>query len=164
MLMEDQRDSYSQFYERNANLVYAVALSYLRHREDAEDCSADVFAQVFEQKLTFESIEHERAWLVTAVRNRCRNRVKHWFQSRRDEMPENGRSDEAAVQLRMTMDAIAEMPEKYRLPLVLCAVQGYSTAETAKMLQTNESTITTRISRARKILRKKLEGGEMNEA
>lgn len=161
MHMDDQREQYSAFYERNANLVYAVALSFLRHREDAEDCTADVFAQVFEQKLTFESETHERAWLVTAVRNRCRNRVKHWFQSRRDEMPENGRSDEAAVQLRLTMNVISEMPEKYRLPLVLCAVQGYSTAEAANILGTNESTITTRISRARTLLRKKLEGGEM---
>lgn len=151
---------FKAFYERNIDLVYAVAMSYLHNAADAEDAAADVFAQVLEQNISFENQQHERAWLVTAVKNRCKNRLTHWSNKRRDdEIPEQPTSDNAVVELRETMSAIGMLPDKYRLPLVLCAIQGYSVSETANILKINESTVTTRINRARTKLSHLLEGG-----
>ncbi len=155
--------AYTALYERNADMVFAIALSYLRSREDAEDVVADVFAQIFEERTEFQNLQHERAWLITAVKNRCRNHLRHWSRKQRtdEEIPEQVRSDEAKVRLHTVMDIIAQMPERYRLPLVLHTIQGYSVSETAQILNTKESTITTRISRAREILNKKM-GGELS--
>jgi RNA polymerase sigma-70 factor (ECF subfamily) len=52
--------------------------------------------------------------------------------------------------------AIATLPERYRAPLVLRDVEGKSYVEIAEILQTNEGTIKSRISRARALLREKL--------
>lgn len=52
--------------------------------------------------------------------------------------------------------AIATLPEKYRAPLVLRDVEGKSYDEIARILETSEGTIKSRISRARSLLRDKL--------
>ena len=153
-----QADAFQQLYERHASLVYSIALSYLRVPADAEDVTADVFVQILEDEITFSDDDHARAWLITAVRNRCKNLLKSWRRSRRTD-PEKvtaQTSDEDKRALSEALDAIAALPERYRLPLLLTAVEGYSTAETAQLLHCNESTVRTRISRARAIVRKKL--------
>ncbi|MCX7640088.1 MAG: sigma-70 family RNA polymerase sigma factor [Pyrinomonadaceae bacterium] len=52
--------------------------------------------------------------------------------------------------------AVASLPEKYRLPLVLCDIEGKSYQEVAEILNLGLGTTKSRISRARGILKKKL--------
>jgi len=52
--------------------------------------------------------------------------------------------------------AISTLPEKYRAPLVLRDVEGKSYDEIARILETSEGTVKSRISRARGFLRDKL--------
>ena len=52
--------------------------------------------------------------------------------------------------------AISTLPEKYRAPLILRDVEGRSYEEIAGILQTNEGTVKSRISRARGFLREKM--------
>ena len=52
--------------------------------------------------------------------------------------------------------AICTLPEKYRAPLVLRDVEGKSYEEIARILETSEGTVKSRISRARGFLRDKL--------
>ncbi len=120
--------------------------------------TADVFIQIIEDDIQFEDDNHARAWLITAVRNRCKNQLKSWHRRLRTDADtirlETSDTDKRA--LSEAMAAIAALPERYRLPLMLTAVEGYSTAEAAQMLHCNESTVRTRISRARALIRKKL--------
>jgi RNA polymerase sigma-70 factor (ECF subfamily) len=52
--------------------------------------------------------------------------------------------------------AISTLPEKYRAPLILRDVEGRSYEEIARILQTSEGTVKSRISRARDFLREKM--------
>ena len=52
--------------------------------------------------------------------------------------------------------AIGTLPEKYRAPLILRDVEGRSYDEIAKILETSEGTVKSRISRARGFLREKM--------
>ena len=63
-------------------------------------------------------------------------------------------TEDLTPELHDVMEAMLRLPEKYRLPLMLFAVQGYSVHETAEILHLNESTVRTRIARARAIIRK----------
>ncbi len=54
--------------------------------------------------------------------------------------------------------AIATLPEKYRAPLILRDVEGKTYEEISHILDTNEGTIKSRISRGRNLLREKLRG------
>ena len=48
---------------------------------------------------------------------------------------------------------VEELDEKYRLPVYLYYFEGYNSAEIAKMLHINASTVRSRLSKARSILR-----------
>lgn len=52
--------------------------------------------------------------------------------------------------------ALFSLPEKYRVPLVLTALQGCTLAEAAAMLRMPLNTVKTRVSRARKILKQEV--------
>ncbi|RMG06079.1 MAG: sigma-70 family RNA polymerase sigma factor [Acidobacteria bacterium] len=54
--------------------------------------------------------------------------------------------------------ALSSLPEKYRLPLILCDIEGLSYQEIAGILKLRIGTIKSRISRGRKLLKEKLRG------
>lgn len=153
---EAQSDIFAALYQQHANYIYSIALSYLKNPEEAEDAVADVFVQLLESGKSFPDEIQARAWLTVVIRNRCRNILKSWAHRKRDvssdmeSMPAAGQNPE----LKAVMEAIYRLPERYRLPLMLFAVEGYSIRETAGILHLNESTVRTRIARAREIIRK----------
>ena len=145
--------AFTGLYARYAGFVYAVALSDLRNPADAEDVTADVFMQLLESDTRFPSEASARKWLIVCTRNRCKNLRSSWVRRQRadaevlEQIPVQ--PDSSGARLSQAMEAMGRLPEKYRLPLMLCAVQGYSVRETAEMLGLNESTVRTRIERAR---------------
>ncbi len=156
MQTAEQNDFFSALYRQHVNTVYSIALSYLKNPAEAEDVTSDVFVQLLESGISFPDEAQARAWLITVTRNRCKNHLKHWLRRRRasEEVMEQIPVESAAPELRQVMDAICKLPERYRLPLMLFAVEGYSVRETAEMLGLNESTVRTRIARAREMIRK----------
>ena len=156
MQTAEQNDFFSALYRQHVNTVYSIALSYLKNPAEAEDVTSDVFVQLLESGISFPDEAQARAWLITVTRNRCKNHLKHWLRRRRasEEVMEQIPVESAAPELRQVMDAICKLPERYRLPLMLFAVEGYSVRETGEILHLNESTVRTRIARAREMIRK----------
>ena len=64
-------------------------------------------------------------------------------------------NEELSIHLK---DAILSLPEKYRLVVVLRDLEGFSTAETAQILNLKDSNVKVRLHRARLFLREKLKG------
>ncbi len=159
MRSTEENEAFSAFYRRHADFVYGIALSFLRVPADAEDAAADVFLKILETDMRFEDDAHARAWLTVAVRNRCKNLLKSWVRTSRTEIDQLSEPAEEQPDSRLseTLTALYGLPERYRLPLLLFAVQGFSVTETASILKLKESTVRTRIQRARKLLRKALE-------
>ena len=60
-------------------------------------------------------------------------------------------------------EAIVTLPEKYRLVIVLRDIEGFSTAETAQILNLSDANVKVRLHRARLFLRDKLKGYFENE-
>ena len=59
---------------------------------------------------------------------------------------------------RVVRQVVQKLPDKYRIPILLYYMEELSIAEIAGMLQMSENTVKTRMRRAKKILREKLEG------
>ncbi len=151
-----QDEAFTELYRKYANFVYSIALSYIKEPAEAEDVTADVFVRLLESDISFPDEIHARAWLATVVRNRCKNLLRHWMRKKREkeEVMEQIPVSDQSAELHQVTDALMQLPEKYRLPLMLFAVEGYSVKETADILHLNESTVRTRIARARGIIRK----------
>ncbi len=144
-------------YGRRFGMVYQICLVLMKNVPDAEDAAQNVFRRVMERDQTFRDPEHEKAWLIVAARNECRNQLKHWWRTRRA-------GEEALDSLvweqprdREVWDQVAALPGPQRLALYLHYYQGYTTGEIADMLGENPSTVRSRLVQARKKLKLKME-------
>ena len=149
-------------YDRLARLfiddVYRAALSVCRSREEAEDAVQSAFLKLLTADTKFNGDEHARRWLIRVAVNSSLNSMKSFWRrnvSFFDELegePEAMSSDE-----RWLLDEVGRLPPKYSSALHLYYYEGYSCAEIAQMLDISESSVQTRLMRARKMLKKNLE-------
>lgn len=151
------REEIASIYRRQFKMVYQICLVMMKSVPDAEDAAQTVFRRVMERDMHFRDPEHEKAWLIVTARNECRDQLKHWWRTRREdgavldtltwEQPEDG----------LIWEQVAALPEKLRLVLYLHYYQGYATGEIAQMLEENPSTVRSWLVRARKKLKLRLE-------
>ena len=149
----------TELYQRHVDTVYRVCYSYMKNRADTEDMVQDTFIKLISSGVLFQSAEHEKAWLIVTASNLCKNALRHWWRRREnlDDYAGLGREDDPPDEV---MEAITKLPTVYKDAVFLYYYEGYSTAEIAGLLQCRESTVTTRLFRAREKLRDVLKEAE----
>lgn len=86
----------TQIYLRQADTVYRVcALFFPGSGADAEDAVQSTFLRLMKYRTTFESREHEKAWLIVAASNVCRRMLANGWR-RRVDMDEGAAERQAA--------------------------------------------------------------------
>ena len=135
-----------ELFERYGDAVFRLAWSCTGSRQDAEDVTQTVFLKVLERRPDLEPGK-ERAWLFRVAVNECRSLWRR-LKLRRTEPLE-----EALALLRQVM----ELKAGEREILYLIYYEGFSTRETASLLGISQTAVTTRLQRARKKLRERLE-------
>jgi RNA polymerase sigma-70 factor (ECF subfamily) len=147
--------------------------------QDAEDMVQDTFLNVFRYLKDFRFESKFRNWLYRIATSTCiKKRRKSKFAPERElsldeflakeetEIPrdlpqwaaqplESILNEELASTIRT---AILNLPEKYRMVLILRDVEGFSTSETGQILNLTEANIKVRLHRARLFLREELKG------
>jgi RNA polymerase sigma-70 factor (ECF subfamily) len=155
-----------------------------RDHSDAEDMVQDTFLNVFKYLKDFRYETKFKNWLYKVAASTCiKKRRKSKFAPERElSLDEFLPSDEAeAVDhvpnwAQMPLDrllneelagavhqGILAIPRKYRMVIVLRDIEGFSTAETAQILNLSESNVKVRLHRARLYLREKLKGYFKND-
>ena len=149
-------------YERQYSRVYRIAMLYLKNSSDAEDVVQSIFLKYMEKQISFQDLDHERAWFITAVRNQCKDVLKNFWRRKVDfgELPE--KVTEEAVESDL-ISFILKLSAKYREVLYLYYYEEYSVREMSGILGRNESTIQTQLATARGKLKKLIEGKERAE-
>lgn len=140
---------------RYTPLLLHIAYSYLGNAAEAEDIVQEVFLTYYTKAPSFESREHEKAWLLRVTGNKCKNIIKsNWFRKilLKEETPQYTEEFHSE-----TMDAIQELPVKYREVICLFYVEGYTIKEIAELLHRTSSAVGTQLNRARKKLKMELE-------
>jgi RNA polymerase sigma-70 factor (ECF subfamily) len=156
----DTERGIKDIYERHVDTVYRVSFALMGNKQDAEDVTQSVFIKLLECGKTFADREHEKAWLITAARNQCRDMHRKWWRRkviRLDQFPNHG-ENAGAARLADLEDKLRKLPPSSRLLLYLYYYEGYKLAEIGTMLNLNLNTVKTRIRTARKRL--KLEMGD----
>ena len=148
------RYSTQEAFEKYRDNIYAIAFNYFRNRQDAEDAVQEVFLKYVLRGAVFESVEHERAWLII---NECKNvTLSSWFKKREPLADyEQSLCFEEAEESRL-FESVMALPRKYRSVLHLFYYEDYSVREIGELLGISESAVTTRLARGRNKLKKEL--------
>ncbi len=156
--------SVQDIYNDHADRVYRLARLYMKNHHDSEDVVQDVFVILIRQLRagkSFESREHEKAWLIVTTGNLCKNKLRD---KRRTELPLEDYDQLPAMDRdRFALyEAILALPDNYKSAVYLFYYEGYHTEEIAAMLQERPATIRTWLSRARKRLKNELGGADFD--
>jgi RNA polymerase sigma-70 factor (ECF subfamily) len=153
---EGDKEAFATLVRRHSRRVFAVCLGMLGEVPDSEDAVQDVFLRGMINLHALRDEEKFAGWIVQMARNHCRDilrkRRRHRLLSQPD-LQAAGTDDESS-DLHV---ALAGLPEEYRLPLMLFYFDGRSTKSVANALSLSQAGACTRLSRARKQLRRLLE-------
>lgn len=164
-----EESKYSKLVQKYSDMVYRIAFSYMKNREDAEDIYQNVFLKLF-NKRDFLDMEHEKRWLIRVTMNECHSLYRSPWKRRRqacedlDILLEEQQVQTQSVQKQTSSDELEEVTdmlnaisEKYSIVLYLYYYEEYSTKEIAQILRRKESTVRTQLMRAKELLRKKMD-------
>ena len=152
----------TELYQRHADTVWRVCVSFMRNTQDAEDLVQETFLKVLSGNPAFASPEHEKAWLIVTASNLCKNALKR--RCRRDEPLDAAENLAAPERERPPLaEAVLALPAEWKAAVYLHYYEGYTTKEIAALLDCPHATVRTRLARARKKL-KELLGGDFDEA
>ena len=102
----------------------------------------------------FSSDGHEKAWLIKVASNICRDILK--LRSRTTELDEETLNTIAAADSGSNiLEALMQIPDKFRIVLTLHYIEGYKTDEIAEMIGKTSSAVKMRLAKGRKLLEEK---------
>ncbi len=151
------REAFSQLYDRFSSLVYSLAMRMLRMSSDAEDLLQEVFVQVWHQANRYsEERGTPEAWIVNIARSRAIDKLRSIRRMERSfiltddpakaESSDNVESSAAESEPKLTMNsALANLPEAQRKVLELAYFDGLSQSEIADRLKEPLGTVKTRM-------------------
>ncbi|MDE7243632.1 MAG: RNA polymerase sigma factor [Oscillospiraceae bacterium] len=147
-------DEITDIYNRHVNTVYRICFSFMKNAADTEDMVQETFLRLLSSGKSFQSAEHEKAWLIVTASNACKDVLKNWW--RRNETLDTCRdlSREDPFEADGILSAVMKLPPDYKTVIYLYCCEGYKTPEIAKMLRCPQSTVRSRLARARKLLEK----------
>ncbi|MGD8835692.1 MAG: sigma-70 family RNA polymerase sigma factor [Desulfobacteraceae bacterium] len=172
-IQSGQIERFPELVKRYERLLYNFGLKMCGESQDAEDVVQDTFLNVFKYLKGFRYETKFKNWLYRIASSICiKKRRKSKFAPDRELSLDDFLPDEASVENRapawatLPLDqllneelgrtiksAILELPEKYRIVLVLRDIEGFSIDESAQILKLTPSNIKVRLHRARLYLR-----------
>jgi RNA polymerase sigma factor (sigma-70 family) len=153
--------AFTELVRRHGPMVHGVCRRLLIHAEDVEDAFQATFMVLVRKADSIRKRDSAASWLYgVALRVARRARVALGRRREREQRaarPEAITPDEAWHELRPALDAtVALLPEKYRVLVVLCYMEGKTYEEAARLLALAKGTVSTRLSQAREMLRRQL--------
>ena len=169
-------ERFEAFVRTYQDMVFATAVRLLGNPAEAEDVAQTVFLKAFEQFETLSSSPAAAGWLRTVARNTCLNHLSR-YRSRWRFFSELGPSDaeaepgfaaslagtdspartlEQADDRERLEQALRQLPEHQRVPLVLFHFEDASYEEIARTLRISLAKVKTDIHRGREALRQQL--------
>lgn len=150
----------------HSRLIFRIAYSVVRNRDDAEDVVQEVFLRL--AKHGTNGIDDPKAWISRVAWRVSVDRYRKFVREPREEFDEKFHApvalaadgEQAAISQQMLalLDRlIATLPRKEREALLLTSVEELTSAEAAKVLGASETSIRGRVFRARQRLSEKLQ-------
>ena len=162
---------FNEIARNNVDALFRVAYTYVQNEQLAEDIVQDVFLKAFERKEQFRFEADYKTYLIRMTINRSHDMLRSW--SYRNFVLSNTftnlfRFENSAEEVVLSESENTELAKiilklkpKYREVIFLYYYYDYDVHEIASVLQTSVNTVKTRLVRARKQLKDKMNGEEV---
>ena len=161
------RGAFDELVLANADRLYAVVLRFTADPDEAEEVMQEAFLRAWRSIARFQGRSAFFTWLYRIGINEAKRRAGRrpppgketsLEDSPIDQAPDWSEAPEVRAEqgdLRRTLEeAIRELPDSYREPLVLRDIEGLSTREAAEMMELGEAAFKSRLHRARMTVRR----------
>jgi RNA polymerase sigma-70 factor (ECF subfamily) len=156
-------EAFASLVRRYDRAVYHLACRTLRDTEEARDVAQETFLKAYRSLRTFRPNAKFSTWIFSIAYHACCDRLNRRKRFAAEELPERadpGPGPEHRVialdEAQRLRDAIAQLPEKYRIVVTLYHLQGRQYEEIAQVLGLPMGTVKTHLFRAKEQLRKLL--------
>lgn len=155
--MSTEQDT-KELFDRYSDMVYRIAVSYGNSVHSAEDIVQEVFLRYLKKQPCFENAEHEKAWFIRVTVNCCKSvfssawnkRICPLEEAEYYTMPFQQPDDHALYEI------LSGLPPKYRIVLYLRYYEEYQVQEIASLLGISPNLASTRLLRAKKLMKAQL--------
>jgi len=154
---------------RYKDMVYGIALTHTRNKQDAEDVFQEVFLTYHRKQPSFNTDERRKAWLIVTTINCARQITSSSWQKKviplHEQIAEqhNVRTGEEQFRFRteeqdMVFEALQELPARYKSVIYLHYFEDLSIAQISSILGIESGTVKVQLYRGRVLMREKLKG------
>ena len=155
--MVPKQEYIEQLIEEYGDMVFRLAISRVKSKEEAEDVFQEVFIKIYEKMPEFVSKEHEKYWIIRVTINLSKNILKSSWH--RKVLPLDSEIKFEDKEERDVYFEVLRLPLKYRTILQLYYYESFKIDEIAEILKISPNTAKTRLRRAREKLKINLKGG-----
>ena len=182
-LQAGEHDAVTELADRYGHRIFQMALRHMKNREDAEEVTQDVLLKVCRKIDKFRGDAALSSWIYRITFNTAMSRLRTHRAARAAEAErdrtmaqadqafgEHAAARQAADWSRMpdeellrsemraaVANALPQLPEIYRVPVVLRDIEGLSTEEASTRLRVKDQTLKSRLHRGRVMLRRQLD-------
>jgi len=134
---------YSRIIDLYADSVFKLAMVKTRNKQDAEYIFQDTFIKLYRCDNIFESDEQIKRWLMKVTVNTSLDLFKSFWKRKTVELNESLPFHDQTY--HEVWSVITKLPERYRIPIHLFYVEGYSPEDIADMLHDKPSTVRSKL-------------------
>jgi len=171
-LREGDHAAFDELMTRYKARLYSFICRYVADREEAYDLLQESFVNIFQKIHLYDPERKFSTWAFQVTLNKCRDwgrkkalaRILSFSSLKKtddnisflENIVDHGPDPEATLIGKSEMEELAEavvkLPEKLKIPLIMCVLEDMSQEECAGILGVSQKTVETRIYRARKKL------------
>lgn len=161
-IAERDETAFAEIVRRHGLMVLGVCQRVLDNRHDAEDCFQAAFMVLVRKAATIQPRDMVGNWLYgvayrTALEARKVSARRRQLEKKKQAMPQPESDADLWQELRPVLDQeLSRLPDKFRLVVVACDLEGKTRSEVADQLGVPEGTVASRLARGRGMLAKRL--------
>jgi RNA polymerase sigma factor (sigma-70 family) len=158
------QDAFAALVQRHGPMVLGLCRRLLNHVQDAEDAFQATFLILSRRAASIQNPDLLGSWLYGVAYRTARKARTQLARRRQQERKaasvtstEEPPPDHGWQELQSALDdELNRLPEKYRLPLVLCYLEGLTNEEAARLLGWPAGSMSSRLARGREMLRDRM--------
>lgn len=152
------KNKFGELILHSQDSLYRIAKSILYKDDDCYDAIQEAIIKGFTNLHSLKNDKYAKTWLIRILINECNEILRH--NSKEDYLDDKTfEISYEAQDYSFLYEAVMKLSKEYRICIVLFYIEGYKIKEIASIINSTESAVKKRLSRAKQKLRDYLEGG-----